>query len=439
MSFAIFPRLPILAVLFLPFSGAAMAENRIDIVRPDAPDLAAYGSAGVGVTTVTVTNPNQIDVINATAGAEPPRADRALTLEIFYPADPQSVPTPLTALLRDGTTSVELAGRASRDAAPFRATAPYPLVIVSHGYPGNRFLLSPLAENLASKGYVVASIDHLDSTYDNQAAFGSTLVNRPLDQMFVLNEMERLSAGATGPLAGLVDTERTAVIGYSMGGYGTLISAGAGVTTASTEYSWGAAAGTLERHIAGSESHEALIDPRLKAIIAIGPWGRNRDFWDAAGLAGLRVPSLIVAGSKDDVSGYENGIRKIWEEAKGTDRLLLTFDNANHNAGAPMPAPAESFAFSEKLGFAPFEHYADPVWDSVRMNNILQHFSTAFLGLHLGENAEMTRYLELVPRAEDGTWAKNEDGTPKPEHSYWTGFANRTAVGLSLERLSKGQ
>ena len=60
-------------------------------------------------------------------------------------------------------------------------------VIISHGYPGNRYLLSHLGENLASKGYVVASIDHKsDSTYDDQTGLASTLYNRPLDQLFVL-------------------------------------------------------------------------------------------------------------------------------------------------------------------------------------------------------------------------------------------------------------
>ena len=43
-------------------------------------------------------------------------------------------------------------------------------MIISHGYPGNRYLMSHLGENLASKGFVVASIDHRDSTYDDQKA-----------------------------------------------------------------------------------------------------------------------------------------------------------------------------------------------------------------------------------------------------------------------------
>ena len=34
-----------------------------------------------------------------------------------------------------------------------------------------------------------------------------------------------------------------------------------------------------------------------------------------------------------------NGIRAIWKGAGSVDRALLTFDNANHNAGAPIPAP----------------------------------------------------------------------------------------------------
>jgi predicted dienelactone hydrolase len=54
-------------------------------------------------------------------------------------------------------------------------------VVVSHGYPGSRYLLAYLCENLASKGYVVVSIDHTDSTYRDVASFVSTVVNRSLD------------------------------------------------------------------------------------------------------------------------------------------------------------------------------------------------------------------------------------------------------------------
>ncbi len=410
----------------------SLAENRIDGMRPDAPELAALGANAVGVTTLTLTNPGQIDIVNATADAAP-TYDRVLTVEVWYPAAEGTEPGGnYSALLRDGLTSVTLQGQAARDAQPL-AGAAYPLVILSHGYPGNRFLMSHLGENLASKGYVVASIDHPDSTYDDMTAFGSTLVNRPWDQRFVLDAL----AGLDSDLGAVIDADTTAIIGYSMGGYGALIFAGAGVTAAAPDFSYAAPQRLLERNMVGTESLATLVDSRVKAVVALAPWGRNADFWDAAGLAGIEKPLLLIAGSVDDVSVY-SALRQIFAETTGTTRHLLTFKNANHNAGAPIPAPAESYAFNATLGFAPFDHYADPVWDTVRMNNISQHFVTAFLDLHLKGDAAMQPYLTLVPNAAEGVWAVDEAGAPTAANTYWAGFQNRTAVGLMFETLEAG-
>ncbi|MEL6683394.1 MAG: alpha/beta fold hydrolase [Pseudomonadota bacterium] len=413
---------------------AGHAENRIDIVRPDAPELAAFGDHKIGVTTVTFTNPGQIDVVNTGETDEPPLYDRQLTVEIWYPAVDDTVPGgTYTATLRDGETTAELVGQAARNAAP-NTDATYPLIIISHGYPGNRFLLSPLAENLASKGYVVASIDHPDSTYSDQGAFGSTLVNRPWDQRFVIDSVTALD----GDLGMIVEDDNIAIIGYSMGGYGALIYGGAGVTLISTTYEWGAPQGLLERNMMGTETHAALADDRVKAIIAFGPWGNNTGFWDAEGWAGLTKPLMLVAGSIDDVSQYD-AIRGIFDDTINTTRHLLTFDNANHNAGAPMPAPAESYAVSETLGYAPFDHYSDPVWDTVRMNNVSQHFLTGFLDLHLKQDEVKANFFDLTPLASDGVWSVDEDGEETEEHSYWTGFPNRTAAGLRFETKLAGE
>lgn len=417
----------------------ALAENRIDTQLPGAPALAAYGDYKIGVTTVDVVNPDQIDILqldNAVPLPDPlPVYDRPLTLEVWYPADTTaSGNTALTAYLRDATTEVELQGQAVRDAAPIANDGPFPLVIISHGYPGNRFLLSHLAENIASKGYVVASIDHTDSTYRTQAAFGSTLVNRSLDQVFVLNEMERLSADSATVLGGLVDASNTAIVGYSMGGYGAVITAGAGVTQLSIDYAFGAPHGQLGVHKAGSASHNELLDSRIKTAVAFAPWGMNFGFWDAAGLADIEIPMMFVAGSEDDVSGYEIGIRAIWEGASSVERALLTFDNANHNAGAPMPAPEESFVFNDTLGFNVSEHYTDAVWQTERMNNISQHFVTAWLNKYIKGDSTAGAYLELLPNSNDGVYAE-VDGEFTEEHTYWAGFPDRTAKGLQFEWL----
>ena len=430
--------LPIAATVSI-LATAGLAENRIDTVRHDAPDLAAYGTYDVGVQTRSFTHAGQIDIVkivtDSIAADQPaPTYDRDLTVEIWYPAQAGTGSnTPYTATLRDGVTDVQLHGQASRDATPL-AGGTFPLVIISHGYPGNRFLMSHLGENLASKGYVTVSIDHTDSTYSDQNAFGSTLLNRAIDQKFIIDQMD----GLDDDIGAITDAQATGVIGYSMGGDGALIFGGAGVTQASTEYSWGTPNGHLEQHLTGSDSHNALIDDRVKAMIIIGPWGMNAGFWDADGLAAFQKPTLLMAGGVDDVSVY-GAIRQIFEGTTGVTRHLLTFEHANHNAAAPMPAPAESYAPSDAIDFIAAEHYADAVWDNVRMNNITQHFATAYLDLHLKADGEKADYFDLVENAGDGVIALDDAGKATADHTYWNGFKPRTAAGLRFETKAAGE
>jgi hypothetical protein len=131
-------------------------------------------------------------------------------------------------------------------------------------------------------------------------------------------------------------------------------------------------------------------------------------------------------------------MRAIFEGTTGTTRHLLAFEEANHNAAAPMPAPLESWQPVDNLDFIPFEHYADAVWDTNRMNNIAQHFATAFMDLHIKGNTEMAGYFDLVERASDGVVALDDNGKPTEEHTYWAGFAPRTAKGLSFETRAAG-
>ncbi|MBW4960600.1 dienelactone hydrolase [Sulfitobacter sp. CW3] len=428
------PALTVVAGFAAPM---AWAENRVDTQLPNAPELAAYGDMVVGVRQIELVHADQINILAIDPAADKPETlptyDRPLTVEVWYPAaDGATGDTAFQAYLRDGTTEVTLNGQAMRDADP-AAGAAYPLVIVSHGYPGNRFLMSHLAENIASKGYVVAAIDHTDSTYRTKAAFGSTLVNRSLDQLFVLDEMARLSADEGSFLNGLVNADTAGIVGYSMGGYGAVITAGGGVTEASVAYGWGGPHGTLAIHQAGSDTHNALPDPRIKTAVAIGPWGMNTGFWNAEGLSGIKIPMLFMAGSQDMTSLYEKGVRAIWENASGTNRSLLTFENAGHNAAAPIPAPVESYRHDETLGFNVSAHYSDPVWDQARMNNIAQHFVTAWMDNHLKGDEGAGEYLDLVENSNDGVWSMNEDGTPKEDHSYWKGFDKDTAKGLRFE------
>ena len=63
-------------------------------------------------------------------------------------------------------------------------------------------------------------------------------------------------------------------------------------------------------------------------------------------------------------------------------------------------------------------HYADAVWDSVRMNNIFDHFVTAWFDQRVKGQADKSTYFEV------GT-----DGALK-------GFGTRAPAGLRLEHLA---
>jgi predicted dienelactone hydrolase len=294
--------------------------------------------------------------------------------------------------------------------------------------------MAHLGENLASKGYVVASIDHLDSTYDDRQPFQSTLYNRPLDQRFVIDQI----ATATGPasfLGNSVDGENTAVIGYSMGGYGLVNNLGAGFNDDIVDSPFAPPNRLLSHHASGNPEYRPELDSRIKAGVAIAPWGMTSGIWRPEDLHAIKAPTLYVAGSLDRTAGYEDGVRAMFENAINSDRYLLTFVNAGHNAAAPMPVPVEILHGEDQTGS---NHYTDPVWDTLRMNNILAHFVTAFLDHHLKQKPESRAYLDLLPNANDGVYSVDED-EPTSKHTYWKGFGQGTAHGLLLEHLPPGQ
>ncbi len=398
---------------------------------PDAPELSARGEFKVGVRTLEFLNKGQVDVLKSKDGVDP-LYDRPLKVEVWYPAllggsgkelvtydqvmgqlnDPKRPIIPFTFL-----------GRALRDATPETTSGAFPLIIVSHGYTGSRLLFTYLTENLASKGYVVVSIDHTESTFTDAAGFPSTLLNRAKDDLFILNKIAELSkSGSKSFLSSIVDASNTALIGYSMGGYGALNAAGAGyskdVSSQFATMSGGSKA--IEVRTTGHPEFIASYDQRIKAVVAFAPWGMERSIWDAEGLQGLKVPTFFVAGSQDDISGYEKGTKAIYMGAVNADRYLLTYQNARHNV-APNPPPPESLM--PGLSINEYYRYADPVWSMERINNINQHFVTAFLGIHL-KHKDFGKYLEL-----------NENSNEK----VWTGFKPRSSVGLELLHALSGK
>ncbi|MCF8325113.1 MAG: dienelactone hydrolase [Leadbetterella sp.] len=389
---------------------------------PDAPVLSARGAYKVGVKTIEFTNKNQLDILKS-KGTELAYYDRKLKLEVWYPANINSnekemvVYDEVMGSSNDPKRPIipfSFNGRAAKDAKAITSEGKFPLIIVSHGYLGSRLLLTYLTENLASKGYIVVAIDHMESTFRDAAGFPSTLLNRSKDILFVLNQMAEVGR-SNEFLKGIVDSDNTALIGYSMGGYGVLNVAGAGYSDNSLKL-FGALTGgstALATRLGSNAAYKASLDPRIKAVVAFAPWGMERGVWDGESLKGLKIPTFFIAGSQDDISGYEKGIKAIYSGVVNTDRYMLTYMNARHNV-APNPPPAESL--KPGLHIDEYYRYAEPSWNEKRINNINQHFVTAFLGIHLKQK-EFGKYLDLP-----------QDSNAKT----WEGFKPRSSVGLEL-------
>jgi pimeloyl-ACP methyl ester carboxylesterase len=417
------------------------------VPKADAPQLAAEGNYAVGVRTLDLVHRGQIDILNVNKDTgKAPQYDRPMKVEVWYPATlaagqeqrviyPSAMPGVEPRTL--GPKGFDILGKAARDAAPVKGQR-FPLVIVSHGYPGSRYFLTYLTENLASKGYVVAAIDHTDSVFGEVRGFASTLLNRSNDQLFVLASLQQLAKSPGNWASGLIEENNAAIAGYSMGGYGALISAGAGLSATSPLNKF-VPGGYLADWNRGNEKYNALERESLKAIVAIAPWGEQPPYnaWDAESLAGIRIPALFIVGDHDDVAGYEDGPKRAMELAVNSDRCLLVYENARHNTGGNPPPPNVILDFKARQSFD------EPVWRKDRITAINQHFITAFLDLYLKGDQTRRAFLHVpVAHSNDGKWpiapGADDGGAFSTGENFWPGFQRRWALGLEMSCYAPG-
>ena len=62
------------------------------------------------------------------------------------------------------------------------------------------------------------------------------------------------------------------------------------------------------------------------------------------------------------------------------------------------------------------------------MNNILQHFATAYFDHHLKGDQARQVYFDVVPSGTDAVHAVDREGRELAAHTYWKGFKRGTAV-----------
>lgn len=181
--------------------------------------------------------------------AEKPGTPRELMVQIWYPADPSN--NHLAAYERLSETIPATSYRSvlwtnSREEAPVATQGgPFPVLLFNHAWGGRRTQDTFLTEDLASHGYVVASIDHtynasrvvlpgdrviddigggdaidpdLHSASEITAVWNRELSTWVADEIFVLNTLQSDDLDEKSPWHGRLDTRRAGALGHSFGG-----------------------------------------------------------------------------------------------------------------------------------------------------------------------------------------------------------------------------
>ena len=411
----------------------------------ESPELGGPGGYPIGTVLAQVTLPQRgrITASSALSGTLA-IADRTLLVRYWYPAAAGTKGEPVRydhAMQLPGHPPFQASsqGIAIADAKPLGGKK-FPLVVMSHGYGGWNTQFSNLAEHIAAQGYVVAAIDHQDIAADGLASFvlsfGNVLVDRTLDQRQVLAQITADVGTHKAPYLDLVDLQNVGLIGYSMGGYGAINTAGA-------DYQFDD--GPLSKIPAASKDSlhqvEGQVAP-IKSLILFSPWGGQPDsrVWNAAGLAKIKLPVLLVVGDQDDVVNFSHGVSWLYDNMTGTERHMLVYREARHNI------VGNDFNLADDAPFMAAEFLKEPVWRSDRLNAINQHFVTAFLDLTLKGDSGKRAYLDLPTEASDqGKWptsfGEQLNGTVAgaEQAKYWRGFQRRWATGLEMYMAGPGQ
>jgi len=412
----------------------------------EAPELGRKGSYGIGTQVIKIALPDRPRIALSTivTGAMT-SAPRTLDVRIWYPAEAETANVTqihydhIMHVAKRPDATVSSNGFAISDARPLTGQK-FPLVVLSHGYGGWSTQFSNLAEHIASHGYVVASIDHADMPADSVpsflVSFTNVLLNRTLDQRGVIDYLVGIARKGNGGLAALIDADKIGLVGYSMGGYGAIATAGAAYTYANDPL---AKLPARARELLDTANQGAAP---IKALVLFSPWGGQPESraWDATALAHISVPTMIFVGGEDDVVNYKKGVSWLFDGLTGADRQMLVYREARHNiVGNP-------FQLSGDKDFSAYEFLAEPVWRSDRLNAINQHFITAFLDLSLKNKTEMADYLTLpTSDSNAATWPVsfaeqlNGEWAGPNEKQYWRGFQRRWATGMTHYHAKKGE
>ena len=178
---------------------------------------------------------------------------------------------------------------------PTNVAGPFAAIAIVPGYLSYQSSVNWWGPRLASHGFVVITID-TNSTGDQPSS-------RSSQQMRALNQLVTFSNTSSHPIYRKVDSNRLGVMGWSMGGGGSLIS--------------------------------ARDNPTLKAAIPFAPWNSSTNF------STVRVPTLIIACESDTVAPVSSHASPFYNSLPSTTKkAYLEINNGSHscaNSGNNYP------------------------------------------------------------------------------------------------------
>lgn len=267
---------------------------------PDhAPNPAEWGPFPVGVTTMVVKSVNHEGL------------PRNFRVEIWYPTTEEhrdgpfgtidiysDAPDPLqeyVAQFEGAVPPIEV--QTTRDTPVRGGDGPYPIILFSHGAYGVRYQSVFFTIQLASHGYIVASIDHVGNTlYDIFGPQGFDMgvvvlsaMDRPYDSAVALTAVTVRNDDPDDMFFKTMDVTEIGMSGHSFGGF--------------TSY--------LMPH----------LDKRIKAIVPMAPATAGLGILGYP-LEELEIPSLMMVGMLDNTLDVEMEMFKGYEKIPPTKALL---------------------------------------------------------------------------------------------------------------------
>lgn len=196
------PRKTVTSLLSASFTAAALLAVTTTLTRSETASQLPFGP---GVTKLEV---------------QDNRDDRQLGGDLWYPTRTPNI------FQRSDKSKVWKMANADPEGAP--AAGPFPLLVISHGMYGNTFNQAWLASDMARRGYIVAMVNHPGtSTFKRDADQARELWERPVDLSRLISYLV-----GTSPFKSRIDADRIYAAGHSLGGFTTMLLAGAQFDTA---------------------------------------------------------------------------------------------------------------------------------------------------------------------------------------------------------------